>query len=104
MMETHVSLGVRYLLLQLDPVMVNPACFMAWNGCLRRSVSALLSFWAFWHVNCSFFLANLEKYLLKCEFSYVFQLSRGSTFYSGPDTLKESYYFACLINPVMKIR
>lgn len=40
-METLGTSGAHYLLLQLGPVMVNPACFMGWNGCHQRSSVSL---------------------------------------------------------------
>ena len=43
-METHVTSGVHCLLLQLDPVIVNLACFMVWNGCHLRSAIRLFIF------------------------------------------------------------
>jgi len=41
MMETHVTSEAHCLSLQLDPVMVNLACFMVSNGCHQRSAFSL---------------------------------------------------------------
>lgn len=52
MMVTHATSGAHYLLLLLEPVMANLACFMVLNGCHQRSALSLCGCYSPYSVKC----------------------------------------------------